>query len=442
MNFPKNFLGRTPRSMRESLFADLARMELVDLAALRLESAQLAVEVHRASPDEKGALLLEQAILLAEIARRTGEAVVLARAAHSAERATRCAQDARHKIRASYQLAAIGALTGELYGDPLATEAAEQRLAQLEIHADLSDEDRAMILGLKGRLEARRALAESDLNRAVTAAGFYDDAVIAADACVRSGRLGRTNAAALRLDRADLLVAFGGQLKDDQLLLQAKSDMAALAAGLDKDRLPISWMRAETLGGAALVHLGDLSGDALQIQAGVEKLSAASQHLPEGHSPLDVAGADRALGLALASLGDVSDNDHSFDVAISVLENASHAYEAAPQVVERGLLAYDRAATILRRAERVGDLANLANAELLFREELAVLDARRDETSWAVLQFALGRVYRARHLAAPSPDLKAHALMALTEALDIFAAKGFRSLADAALGGLEELRAL
>ena len=225
MSFDRDFLGRPFRDNRSSALADIERMELVDVAALRIELANQSLAVHRTAERERPGLLLDQALLMAEIARRTGEAVMLARSAHATERALRGLKDPRQNVAGRLLLAAIGVRTAQLYNDPAAADAALARLAQLDADATLIEVERVTALGLKGRLLAHKALAENDLNGAVEAAGVLDEAVRRADVKVRKEKMSKAEAANLRLERAELLIGFGAQLKDDRLLIQADQSM-------------------------------------------------------------------------------------------------------------------------------------------------------------------------------------------------------------------------
>ena len=441
MSFDRDFLGRPFRDNRSSALADIERMELVDVAALRIELANQSLAVHRTAERERPGLLLDQALLMAEIARRTGEAVMLARSAHATERALRGLKDPRQNVAGRLLLAAIGVRTAQLYNDPAAADAALARLAQLDADATLIEVERVTALGLKGRLLAHKALAENDLNGAVEAAGVLDEAVRRADVKVRKEKMSKAEAANLRLERAELLIGFGAQLKDDRLLIQAEADMTQLSARLDRDRLPISWSRSETLRGAALLALGELEADPLRLQAGVERVSFALNHLPHGHSPLDSALSAHTLGLGLTSLGEVADDEALFGRAINSFEEAILAFDTAPDLAQRAVVAYDRASAILRRAERAGDEVALLAAEALFRSELTAINPRKDAASWAVIQMALARVYRVRDLIQGGCASRGKALMALNEALDVFVEKGMKSLADIALSGVEDLKA-
>ena len=103
----------------------------------------------------------------------------------------------------------------------------------------------------------------------------------------------------------------------------------------------------------------------------------------------------------------------------------------------RSVIAYDRAACLARRAEKSGDAFALAEAEAVFRTDLAARSAHADPVGWAVVQLALARVYPAR---AERRGELADAAFALTEALEVFTDHGQATLAQTTLATLEKVR--
>jgi len=440
MQFERDLWRRFGRGGRAGILADGERIELVDAGALSAEVASASLASHQASGRDRSARLVEQAFMLRELARRTGDAAVLSRAAHTTERAIKLAADQKVRIAARLELAAVGVLTADLFGDDQAADAARARIHAIEVEEKLTLDDRILVQGFKARLMARKAMADNDLNAAVEAAGVFDEAVLASDERVRQSGEGRIIAANLRLHRADLLIGFGLQLKENNLLRQAESDLAQLVARLDREKLPITWARTEALRGAALAALGDLDATPDRIAAGAAALTAAVEHLPETHSPLDTARMTHSLALALASLGEACDDDHMFDNAVTAFDTALRLFETAPDLSQRAICAYDRACAVARRAERRGDARALAYAERAFKAELSAVDPSRDPLAWAVIQVALARVYMARvHLTGDDGE-RSNAILALSEAMEVFTERGLRSLADVALTSLEEMK--
>jgi hypothetical protein len=110
----------------------------------------------------------------------------------------------------------------------------------------------------------------------------------------------------------------------------------------------------------------------------------------------------------------------------------------------RAVVAHDRAACLARRAERSGDLGALAEAEGAFKAELTEGRSSGDPVAWAVTQVALARIYEVRADLTDAPDERSDerskAAYALTEALEVFADRGLKSLSDVAQAALERVR--
>ena len=75
-----------------------------------------------------------------------------------------------------------------------------------------------------------------------------------------------------------------------------------------------------------------------------------------------------------------------------------------------------------------------------FRDALKSRSAAKDPLSWAVTQVALARIYEAEADLRGDTGERADAAFAPTSALEVFAEKGLRSLADVALTALERVR--
>lgn len=440
MQFERDLWRRFGRNTRGNALAHAERIELLDTAALKGETAQAGLAVHQATDRQRSVRLLEYAFMLREIARRTGDVACLANAGRAAERAVKLAVDDPTRIAARLELAQCSLLGADLFGDSLAAEAAHSRLTTLEAEERLGVDDRIVAMGLKARLLARNALTDNDLNAAVEAAGAFDEAVELSDERLRTSGDGRILAANLRLHRADMLVGFGVQLKEATLLRQAETDLAQVSAQIDRDRLPITWARAEALRGAALAACGALDADEDEISRGATALSVSMGHLPLAHSALDTARTSHALGVVLMTLGEICDDDRLFDEAITAFDRALEPFEANPEIAQRPVCAYDRAIAITRRAERHGDTASLDYAERAFKAELSGLEPSLDPVAWAVVQVALARVYSARAALTGDEGQRSRATLALATALDVFTERGLRSLAEVVMSSLEQLK--
>jgi tetratricopeptide (TPR) repeat protein len=210
---------------------------------------------------------------------------------------------------------------------------------------------------------------------------------------------------------------------------------------IDPVRMPITWCRASAQRGAALCGLGDLEAASERIAAGVNALTAAVEHLPSEHSPLDSARIAQKLGHALMTLSVALDDERLCDTSIASFDQALQLFEGAANIAERSICAFDRASAIAAQAERRGDVSSLNYAERVFKQELAAVDPRRDPVAWAVMQVALARVYAARADLLGDPRERSNAMLALSEALDLFTERGMRSLADATLTALDQIKA-
>lgn len=445
MNFPHPFSWRGARATdlggRPNLLAHPDRLELVPLAMLRAEAAAAALQVHRCSDKERGLRLIESSVLNREIARRTGDAPTLAKAAAAAGRAIDKTSNPKVRVRARLEQCAASLLAGELFGDKEAYDIVEVRLAALaDDGRHLSADDDVTLSVLKARVLGRQALASVDLNAAVEAAAAFDTAVERA-IHLRQAPEEAAHAAAVRADRAEFTLGFGQRLKDATLLQQAAADLAALSAELDNARLPLTWTRVETLRASALLALGELEGSADHLGEAAAALSEASDHIDGDMSPLDAARTEHALGLALQALGEACDDGALFDTALSAFDRAAEGLERTHGLPLRTACAYDRAACIARRAERAHDLRALDYAEASFKLELKALKPSRDPLAWAVMQVAIARVYEARAVLVGDRGECADAAVALAAALEVFNEHGLPSLAHEAVEGLERLKA-
>jgi hypothetical protein len=428
----------TGRDKAPALWADAAALELMPLAMLRREIAGAGLAAHRVDKRDRPGALLGYAVMLRELARRTGEADALAKAASAAERAAREAEGPT-LISARLEQAATARLGAELLGDPTAVDAAETWLTAAE-QAQPASVFALRRAAHRAAFNAARALHARDLDEAVAAAGPLDEAVDRFDAFVRDTAQGKAEAAALRCERADFLIGFGARLKDKALLLQAENDLAQLTKRVDAAYLPLTWARAEGLRAEALAGLGDLTGDATCLAEAVRVLANAAEGVDFEHSPLDRARLSHALARGLEALAEACDDDGMVDHALSAYDQAMVVLEASEVRSLRARAAYDRANCVARRAEKAGDARALTIAESALHAELAREGAPIDPVSWAVAQLALARVYDARaRLDGVSARLDGIAV-ALTEALDVFTELGLKTLAEEAQAALACLR--
>jgi tetratricopeptide (TPR) repeat protein len=440
MHFGK-ITGEPARERRKgsTLLADTGRLELLNLAAATALVAAPAAPAFNSAA--RAASELEQAILLRELARRTGELSWLTRAAGAANRAAQGAgPETRLFAAARLQRALCALLSVDMFADPDGDADAARALAEAEAVLGCAPGrlNGPSLIGV--RLGARAAMFRNDREAGLTAAARFEDAAGSLEARVRATGSGEPEWVAAECEHAELLIGLGVQRKEAGLLDRAARLMARLAARLDANRLPLSWMRVEILQGTALRALGEITGEARLLKDAAHAFAAAWDAVPTGHSPMDRARAAHGLALSMQALAEASGETKLYASAITAFD---HALSEAPNGAApfRSMAAYDRAACMARRAERSGDLAALAEAEAAFRADLVQRSAGKDPVAWAVVQIGLARIYEARADLTGAANEIADAAFALSEALDVFAERGLRSLSDVALTALDRLKA-
>jgi hypothetical protein len=421
---------------------DSSLLELLDSQLLAQEAKACDIAAGRISAKDKPRRRLEAAIVWREVARRTGDAVALRKAAAGAEAAATGFEAAHRRdgwARARCEQAFCALLGAELFGDPGLNAAAEiafkDARAQVKggLAAPLADVGQLAIEG-RNRLDAAdRGEAHAFLRR-------FDAPIAALDAIAKRVTAARALAAEARLIRADLLCGWGVRLKDGDLL-----DIAAREALIAGDRLdnayePLTWARAKILHGQALALRGEVVGDVDALAAGAGALAMALDHLTRDQSPLDWARTQIALAQALQALGEASSDARAFEHAVSCYDRAGVVLKDAPMLPLRGQAAGSRAVCLARQAELTGDRAVLDAAEAAMKIELASLSPGRDPVGWALAQLHLARLYEARiAMSGEDKHTRAAALMALDVALDVFADHGLRSLSTLAYDAVERL---
>jgi len=411
--------------------------ELLPLAALAAEAGPSGMLGSTKPGPRRVAHLIAYADLLREIARRSGQVEMLTRAASAASRARRDAGNDRTLQAAALQaLADTQRLGFVLFSDvDAAHDARAGAEAVLATHPPsfLAVRANALLAQLDGAL----ALAEGDRQAVFTAVERLEVAHKAASTLKASPSL----AASFLIDRADLLLGLGVSEHDRPMLAAVDTALAEVVADIDPERLPLSFMRAETLRGQTLTALGDLSGDAALITRGVASLKTAVAAASLQHSPLDAARANHALGLSLQALGEACDDDLQFDLAVKAFSPALQALDRSPALPYRAIVSHDGAVCFARRAERRNDLNALDQAEASFRDALKARSAAVDPLAWAVTQVAMARIYEAQSALRPDTGERSDAAFALASALDVFRERGLRTLSEATLSALDRLKA-
>ena len=423
---------------------DSSLLEMLDAKRLAQEAKAADVAAGRISAKDKPRRQLVAAIVWREVARRTGDAVALRKAAAIAETAAAGFEAARRTdgwARARCEQAYCALLGAEIFGDPGLTAAAEMafRDARSRVRAGLAAP--LADVGLAA-IETRRLAETGDAEAAHEAADRFSAPIAALDAIAKRVTAARAMAAEARLARADLLSGWGARLKDVDLLQEAADEAAEAAERLDPGYEPLTWARAKIAQGQALFLRGETSADIDAIAAGAGALATSLDSILRDHSPLDWARAQVALAQALQALGEASGEARAFEHAVSCFDRAGLVLKAQPALPLRGVAAGSRAVCLARTAEITGDLAVLDAAEAAMKIELAQLSPRKDPVGWALSQLHLARLYESRlTMTGRDRGERAAALMALEAALDVFGDHGLRSLSVLAQDGLERLRA-
>lgn len=421
---------------------DSSLLELLDLDLLRHEGATADAAASRAAGKDKAQRRLESAGVWREIARRTGDAAILRRAAATAEAAATGFDSVRRPegwARARCEQGFCALLGAELFGDEGLNAAAEvafrdaREASRGGLSAPLADIGLAVI-------EARQDMTQGDARVARLAAGRFDAPVAALDSLARRSPAARLLAAEGRLARGDILCGWGARLADAELIDMARDGAARALQTLDADYEPLTWMRAEILRGQALNLRGEALGDVDDISASATSLAVALDHLTREHSPLDWARGQIALAQALQSLGDATADERAFEQAVTCFDRATFILKDTPQSPLRAVAASARAICLARSAELTGDIGVLDAAEAAMKIELAALQPRRDPVGWALAQLHMARLYEARmEITGKDQGSRAAAVLALDAALDVFAEQGLRSLSVLAYNALDRL---
>ncbi len=420
---------------------DGALLELLDLGLLQAEAKAADIAAGRISAKDVPAARLSAAVVWRELARRSGDAVALRKAAAHAQAALDGFEsDGRTALaaRARCEQAAAAMLGAELFGDDGLNAAAAMTLKAASVQTGVGAAlAQAMLAGLDGR----RVLADGDAAAALVASAAFEAPLAALEAAGRRAAQARLAAAEQRIVRADILIGCAGRLKDRALAVEAVAELKIALQRLDSSYEPLLWARAQALRGSALTLLGELEADMGLIADGVDALADAIESVGRDHSPLDWARAQAMLGLALSMMGEAAANGRAFDQAVSCYDRADGVLKSQPALALRAAVSSQRAAALARCAELTGDIAVLDAAEAAYRGELSSKSATQDPVAWAVCQTNLARLYETRaEITGRDNGQRAAAAVALSAAFDVFAEQGLRSLSDMALTALERVR--
>ncbi|MDP2012496.1 MAG: hypothetical protein Q8K11_20195 [Phenylobacterium sp.] len=421
---------------------DSSLLELLDLELLKTEAKAADVAAGRVGATDRAQRRLEAAIVWREVARRSGDAVALRKAAATAEGAADLFDRNRRPdgwARARCEQAFCAMLGAELFGDDGLNAAADLAFREARAAArgglalPLAD------VGIAA-LEGRSRMAAGDAQAARVVAARFTIPIQGLQVLTKRCRAARLLAVEARLVRADLLLGWGARLKDRDLLQQALDDAETAVDGLDAAFEPLSWARAAALRGQALALLGDAAGQIESVAEAVNALADVLGELNRDHSPMDWARVQTALAESLQALGEAGASERAYEQAVTCYDRAAMVLKEIPALALSAVSASNRALCLARSAELTGDLNVLDAAETAFRIELTAMSPGRDPTAWALLQVNLARLYEARlDITGRDRGERAAAAHALNAALDVFAEQGLRSLSVIASDALDRL---
>jgi tetratricopeptide (TPR) repeat protein len=421
---------------------DASLLELLDFRLLSSEGRAADVAAGRVGAKDKAQRRLEAAIVWREVARRSGDAAALRKAAATAEAAADAfGRDRRPDgwARARCEQAFCAMLGAELFGDEGLNAAAEVAFREARSAARGGLAMPLADIGIAA-LEGRAKLALGDTQAARIAAARFAQPIIGLEALVRRCRAARLLAVEARLVQADLLLGWGMRLRDVDILATARDLAAKTARGLDPAYEPLSWARAEALRGQALALIGETNGEIETLAEAVGVLADVLTELTRDQSPLDWARTQTALAQALQALGEAGASEKAYEQAVTCYDRAAHVLKEVPALTLRAFGASNRALCLAQSAELSGDLTVLDAAETAFKIELSSMAAKRDPSAWALVQVNLARLYEARmDITGRDNGERAAAAMALNAALDVFAEQGLRSLSIVAADALERI---
>ena len=420
---------------------DAALLDLLDLRLLKAEARAADVAAGRVSARDPAMRQLDAAVVWREVARRSGDAVALRKAAAAAESAATKFEASRRPAgvaRARVEQAFCALLGGELFSDEGLEAAVVATLTP--VSADPGPAGALALCGLAG-VAGRRALRSGGLEDALAAAGRFEAPLRRLDQAGKGNVALRMAAAEQRAVLADILAGCGARLKDQPLIECALRELTHAGKTLDADYEPLLTARITAQAGAARATLAELTADAGAAADGVQQLTDALELIPRDHSPLDWTRIQAQLGLALQTLGELTDAPRAFDQALRCYDRALFGLGRETALALHACVAAGRANCLGRLAELTGDLAVLDAAEAAMLTDLTARAPTTDPVAWALTQLGLARLYELRvEITGRGDHRLANAAMAYDAALDVFSEQGLRSLCDLAAQGLERLR--
>ena len=422
---------------------DATLLELLDLTMLKAEAKSADIAAGRISAKDRPQRQLEAAIVWRELARRTGDAVALRKAAAGAERAADSFGEAHRQqgwARARVEQARCALLGAELFGDKGLDAAAERAAGQAHRTGGAAG---MLALAMLVEIKGRRAVLAGSLTETRAAVREFNDPIATLEQAGRRESTLKLAAAELRIARAEMLSGAGQRLKDESLLRAACGDLAAAAERLDTTYEPLTLGRIAIARAATRAALAEMTGDVAGLAKAIGELAAALDAVARDHSPLDWATGQATLAQALSQLGEATASEAAFDKAVAGFDRAALALEDAPGLLLRAQVAAGRGLCLARCAELTGDLGTLDAAEAAFKTELIAGPHRQNPVAWAMLQVQLGQLYATRlSLTGKDRGERAAAALAFQSAMDVFGEEGLRSFTAIAADGLERLAAV
>jgi tetratricopeptide (TPR) repeat protein len=420
---------------------DSATLEVLDLGLLRSEARAADIAAGRISAKDPAQRRLEAARVWRELARRTGDAAALRKAAQGAEKAAEAFKSAgRSKAwcAARCEQAMCAMLGVELFGDEGLFAAADLALAEV-VAAAPNSPGAVLALGQLARLKARAVMADGPYEAVMAVASSFDRPIERLAPHLHSRAVSKSALADIRCARAQMMIAAAGRFGDAALYTRAQAEMDILVAGLDSAREPLAHARAVSMAAAARSGGGRLADHIEDVAAAVDMLARAVDSFTSDHSPLDWARLQHALARALQDLGEESQADHAFERALGAYRRALWAVQDKPALALRVDVARGYAGCLARRATLAGNPRLLDQAVGQLRQDLARLHPGRDPVGWAVAQVNLAQLYAARLGLVGGEQDRAAAALALSSAIEVFEEHGLSPLTEDATAALAAL---
>jgi len=433
--------GMSPSPRNGVTGGDAALLDLLDLYMLKAEGRAADIAAGRIGARDPASRQLEATRIWREVARRSGDPVVLRKAAACAQSAVALFERDRRMTAAAaarVEQASCALLGAELFGDEGLEAAVAMTLTGIQTRSGpIGALAQAGLAGLAGRQALRSAGAED----ALAAAARFDAPIKRLIAAGKDASAFRMSAAEHCGIKADILAGCGARLKDQTLVDAALEELKRALATLDPEFEPLLTARLTAQSGSIRSLRAELTGDALDAAEAVQILTDVLESLDRDQSPLDWTRIQAMLGQSLRILGEATDAPRAFEQALRCFDRVAVGLKDQPALALRAAAANQRSGCLGRLAELTGDLAVLDAAEASLKTELQAARPAEDPMSWAMIQLSLARLYELRvEITGRAGDRLQASAMAYDSALDVFSENGLRSLSDLAARGLERIR--